>query len=88
MEEMIVSAMGAREWKGYDYNELRFKALVARTKFELGKAMVEGQYQQMTSSDNAGSQMVTRVGDYMRYATYAMKAFSLGKKIWKMFKNK
>lgn len=88
MEQIAINALAARQWKGYDYNELQFRALVARTKLALGKATAAGQYEQMTSSDNAGSQMVTRVNDYMRYATYAMRAYQIGKRIWDKFKSR
>ena len=84
----ISAALAERKWKGYNYDELQFRALVARTKLELGKAAAAGQYQQMTSSDNAGSQMVTRVEDYMRYASYGMKAYHIGKRIWDKLKSR
>lgn len=88
MQQMTLNALAAQQWQGYDFDTLKFKALVARTRLELGKAMAAGQYEQMTSSNNAGSQMLTRAGDYMRYATYAMKAFQVGKKIWTKFRSK
>lgn len=87
MEQMTISALTARQWKGFNYDELQFRALVARTKLALGKASAAGQYEQMTSSENAGSQMVTRVSDYMRYATYGMKAYQICKNIWTKFKS-
>lgn len=84
---MTINAIAAPQWKGYDFGELRFKSLVARTKLELGKASAAGQYAQMTSSDNAGNQLVAKAGDYMRYATYAMKAFRVCKNLWTKFKS-
>ena len=87
-QQMTLSAMAARQWKGYDFGELQFRSLLARTKLELGKASAAGQYEQMVSSDNAGTQLVAKAGDYMRYATYAMKAYKACKNIWSKFRSR
>lgn len=88
MEEMDINPIADRQWKGFDFNDLQFRALVIRTKLEIGKASVAGQYQQMLSSDNAGSKMVSKASEYMRYASYAFKAYQMGKKLWTMFRSK
>lgn len=88
MNERIINALSDPQWKGYDYKELKFGAMVARTKLEIGKAELAGQFVQMSSSDNAGNQMMSKIGDYIRYASYAMRAYRLGKSIWNKFKSK
>lgn len=86
MDDIIEKSMSEPQWKGYGWEEMRFRHLVARTKLEIAKANVVGQYQQMLSSENAGSRLLGRMSEYVDYATMAFQAYKWGKRLWQQFR--
>lgn len=87
-EDLIEKTMAEPQWKGYSWDELKFRRLVARTKLEIAKANLVGQYQQMLSSENTGSRLLSRMGSYVEYATAAFQAYKWGKSLWQLFRSK
>lgn len=75
-----------KNWRGYSYDELKFRQIVVDTKVEIAKAELVGQFKQATTPKNAATALITKVAGAFNYVDYALLAFRLSKKIFAAFK--
>ncbi len=77
-------------WKGYTLDEIRVKRIVSSTRIELEKAKMAAATQQYTIKDKRffSSPIVNKLTSALDYLDYASLAFSIGKRVFKLFKRR
>ncbi len=75
-------------WRGYTLDELRFRRVLSMTKLELQKESVAQQFSNMRkgcTADGAAG-MLSRMLGAFNYFEYAIFAFTVGRKLMRLFR--
>lgn len=77
-------------WKGYTLDEIRMRRIISATRIELEKAKMAASTQRYTSKDNRllASPIVSKLTNALDYLDYASLAFTIGKRVFKLFRRK
>lgn len=77
-------------WKGYTLDEIRMKRIVSATRIELEKAKIAAATQQFTGNGTrfVSSPIVNKLTSALDYLDYASLAFTIGKRVFKLFKGR
>lgn len=78
-------------WKGYTLDEIRMKRIISATRIELEKAKMAAATQQFTGSKDRkfiSSPIVSKLTSALDYIDYASLAFTIGKRVFKLFKRR
>lgn len=77
-------------WKGYTLDEIRMRRIISSTRIELEKAKMAATTQQYTSKDNRlfASPIVNKLTNALDYLDYASLAYTIGKRVFKLFRKK
>ncbi len=78
------------QWKGYTLDEIRMRRIISSTRIELEKAKMAATTQQYTSKDNRlfASPIVNKLTNALDYLDYASLAYTIGKRVFKIFRKK
>lgn len=77
-------------WKGYTLDEIRMRRIISSTRIELEKAKMAAATQQYTGKDKLSfsSPILSKLTNALDYLDYATLAFTIGKKVFKLFRKK
>lgn len=75
-------------WKGYTLDEIRMRRIISSTRIELEKAKMASATQQFTNKDRQffSSPIVNKLTNALDYLDYASLAFTIGKRVFKLFR--
>lgn len=76
------------DWKGYTLDELRYQRAYTLARLEIEKERISSGFKHLYSSTpgNMGSGIMKKMIGGLNYVDYALIAFKLGKRIYKMFR--
>lgn len=77
-------------WKGYTLDEIRMRRIISATRIELEKAKMASATQRYTNKDKQffSSPIVSKLTSALDYLDYASLAYSIGKRVFKLFRKK
>lgn len=77
-------------WKGYTLDEIRMRRIISSTRIELEKAKMAAATQQYTIKDKQffSSPIVNKLTSALDYLDYASLAFTIGKRVFKLFRRR
>lgn len=80
----------ALQWRGYTLDEIRMRRIISATRIELEKAKMTAATQQYTIKDKQffSSPIVNKLTSALDYLDYASLAFTIGKRVFKLFRRK
>lgn len=76
------------QWNGYDMEELRYQRAYTLAKLEIQKEKLTGGFRQIydSSAGIMGNGIMKKMISGLSYFDYAILAFRLGKRVYKMFR--
>lgn len=80
----------AKKWKGYNYDELKFRRILTATKIELEKNVISERIDNIKNGhmfSNKGG-WLTKAAGALDYVDYAAIAFGIGKRLFRLLKHK
>ncbi|MCC8114229.1 MAG: hypothetical protein LIP03_09615 [Bacteroidales bacterium] len=76
------------QWRGYNFDDLRFNRVLSLTRIELEKHKIANDYQALMGNNGRAYPLFSRLSSAISYADYILIAFKLTRRVLRMFSKK